>query len=181
MACSRRPCLQLAGKEVRKPLTSSAPGGPALNQLANISDKRESDAVRKPRLSLKKRSAAAGLAGLTAASLLATPQAEAATEAFQLAAGGWHPIFPICFWSRHKDFHKYCSLALCRTQSNLTNHNVSCGDLLKGWGGYYFRRQKVLRLSRKWQKVAPRGSLRIMQISAHARKGFAYARTYNSI
>lgn len=68
-------------------------GGPALNQLANIADKRESDAVPKPRLSLKKRSVAAGLVGLTAASLLATPQAEAATEAFQLAAGGWHPLF----------------------------------------------------------------------------------------
>lgn len=62
-------------------------GGPALNQLANISDKRESDAVRKPRLSLKKRSIVSALVGLSAASLLAIPQAQAATEAFQLAAG----------------------------------------------------------------------------------------------
>ena len=122
--------------------------------------------MRKPRLSLKKRSVAAGLAGLTAASLLATPQAEAATEAFQLAAGGWQLFFPICCLSRHKDCHMYCSLALCRTLSNLTIYNASCGDLPKDWGGYYSWRPKAFRLSRNWQKVAPWGSLLIVQICA---------------
>lgn len=63
-------------------------GGPALNQLANITEKREGGArgVRKA-FGVKKRAAAAGIAGLSAASLLAAPQADAATEAFQLAAG----------------------------------------------------------------------------------------------
>lgn len=62
--------------------------GPALNQLANITEKREGGVrgVRKA-FGVKKRAAAAGIAGLSAASLLATPQADAATEAFQLAAG----------------------------------------------------------------------------------------------
>ena len=62
--------------------------GPALNQLANITEKREGGVrgVRKA-FGVKKRAAAAGIAGLSAASLLAAPQADAATEAFQLAAG----------------------------------------------------------------------------------------------
>ena len=78
-------------------------GGPALNQLANITDKREGG-VRgaKRAFGQKKRSVAAGIAGLSAASLLATPQADAATEAFQLAAGAciaWNePVKVVCEW-----------------------------------------------------------------------------------
>ena len=66
--------------------------GPALNQLANIVDKRErgANAGKAPglaRLALnRKRAIVSALVGLSAASLLAAPQADAATEAFQLAA-----------------------------------------------------------------------------------------------
>ncbi len=65
--------------------------GPALNQLANIVDKRErganaGKATGLARLALKKRAVVSALVGLSAASLLAAPQADAATEAFQLAA-----------------------------------------------------------------------------------------------
>lgn len=65
--------------------------GPALNQLANIVDKRErganaGKATGLARLALKKRAIVSALVGLSAASLLTAPQADAATEAFQLAA-----------------------------------------------------------------------------------------------
>ena len=70
-------------------------GGPALNQLANISDKREAGVKGgAKKLRMKMRGVAAALVGLSAASLLATPHADAASEAFQLAAGA--PESVIC-------------------------------------------------------------------------------------
>lgn len=90
--------MEKAGRDVDQPLNTCSVlltaqvgyniGGPALNQLANISDKRESSAKgAAKKLRMKMRGVVSALVGLSAASLLATPQADAASEAFQLAAG----------------------------------------------------------------------------------------------
>jgi len=67
--------------------------GPALNQLANIAERNKdlkgvSKSLRKGTKSIgtKKRAIAGAVTGLSAASLLAVPQADAAQEVMQLAA-----------------------------------------------------------------------------------------------
>lgn len=60
-------------------------GGPALNQLNQLSSRNKGGA--KPKIT-KKRAVAGALVGLSASSfLLATPQADAANEVMRLAAG----------------------------------------------------------------------------------------------
>ncbi len=67
-------------------------GGPALNQLNNVAQKRKSGVVKKVANKVGKKSAVTGaIVCLSAASLLAAPQADAANEAMQLAAG-----VPLC-------------------------------------------------------------------------------------
>ncbi|EIE27294.1 hypothetical protein COCSUDRAFT_52123 [Coccomyxa subellipsoidea C-169] len=63
-------------------------GGPALNQLNNAANKNKSGVVKKVASKINKRRAVTGaIVGLSAASLLAVPQADAANEVMQLAAG----------------------------------------------------------------------------------------------
>jgi photosystem II PsbY protein len=84
-------------------------GGPALNQLQNAANKPKSGAVKKAQKAVskatKRRAAAAAIAGLSAASLLAAaPQAEAAQEIAQLAAGEGsvlHGLLHACLGAAH--------------------------------------------------------------------------------
>ena len=67
-------------------------GGPALNQLQNAANKQKSPGFKKATKAVskavKRRAVAGAIAGLSAASLLAAaPQADAAQELAQLAAG----------------------------------------------------------------------------------------------
>jgi len=63
-------------------------GGPALNQLANTAEKNKNtkEASKSLRKGTKRRAIAGAITGLSAASLLAVPQADAAAEIMQLAA-----------------------------------------------------------------------------------------------
>ena len=63
-------------------------GGPALNQLNNAANKNKSGVVKKVASKINKKRAVTGaIVGLSAASLLAAPHADAANEVMQLAAG----------------------------------------------------------------------------------------------
>ncbi|BDA48051.1 probable photosystem II core complex proteins psbY, chloroplastic [Coccomyxa sp. Obi] len=63
-------------------------GGPALNQLNNVAQKRKTGVVKKVASKVgKKRAVTGAIVGLSAASLLAAPQADAANEVMQLATG----------------------------------------------------------------------------------------------
>ena len=67
-------------------------GGPALNQLQNAANKQKSPGFKKAQKAVskavKRRAVTGAIAGLSAASLLAAaPQADAAQELAQLAAG----------------------------------------------------------------------------------------------
>ena len=62
-------------------------GGPALNQLNNAANKNKTGVAKKISKAVMKRAVTGAIVGLSAASLLAVPHADAANEVMQLAAG----------------------------------------------------------------------------------------------
>ena len=121
-------------------------GGPALNQLNNAANKNKSGVVKKVASKINKRRAVTGaIVGLSAASLLAVPQADAANEVMQLAAGArlivLHVISGLClssavFSDAHCQGHSdawafFLVSSLCSLSAVLAVHTVlCCGSVL---------------------------------------------------